>query len=106
MVKDIEGIDTVLRDTGVYKSEKRDYSSSSLKLKDCHKSKGKLAKEYMNQNRDDKRTGPTCYSSSGKGHMSKDYPSKKDDQRGRGKAVKHKARSNNVEYEQDSIDEV
>jgi len=38
--------------------------------------------------------------------MSKDCPSKKDDKQGKGKAIKKEARSNNDEYEQDSIDAV
>jgi len=38
--------------------------------------------------------------------MSKESPSKKDDKKGKGKAIKKEARSNNVEYGQDSIDEV
>jgi len=38
--------------------------------------------------------------------MSKECPSKKDDKKGKGKAIKREARSNNVEYEQDSMNEV
>jgi len=38
--------------------------------------------------------------------MSKECPSKKDDKKGKGKAIKKEARLNNVEYEQDSMDEV
>jgi len=38
--------------------------------------------------------------------MSKECPSKQYDRKGKGKAIKKEARSNNVKYEQDSIDEV
>jgi len=38
--------------------------------------------------------------------MSKECPSNKDDNKGKGKAIKKEARSNNVEYEQHSMDEV
>jgi len=106
LIRDVECIDTVLRDTGVYKSEKREYSSGSSKQKGCHKSKGKSAKGYKQQDRDDRKAGPTCYSCRGKGNMFKKCPSKKDDKKGKGKAIKKEARSNNVEYEKDSMDEV
>jgi len=106
LIKDVERIDAVLRDTGVYKDEKRDYPSNSSKPKDRHKSKGKTAKGYKKQDRDDRKAGPTCYSCGGKGHMSKECPSKKDDKKGKGKMIKKEARSNNVEYEQDSMHEV
>jgi len=66
IIRDVERIDTVLRDTGVCKNEKRDYSLGSLKPKDRQKSKGKSAKGYKKQDRDDKKAGPTCYSCSGK----------------------------------------
>ena len=36
----------------------------------------------------------------------KECPSKKDDKKSKGKTVKKEARSNNVEYEQDSMDKV
>jgi len=38
--------------------------------------------------------------------MFKDCPSKKDDRKGKGKAIKKEVTSHNVEYEQDSMDEV
>jgi len=38
--------------------------------------------------------------------MSKEYSSNKDDKKGKGKAIKKEVRLNNVEYEQDSMDEV
>jgi len=96
----------MLRDIEVYKNEKRDYSSGSLKPKDRHKSKGKSAKGYMKQDRDGRKAGPTCYSCGGKGHLSKKYPSKKDGKKGKGKTIWKEARSNHVEYKQDSMDEV
>jgi len=105
LIKDVERIDTVFRDTAVYKNEKRDYSSSNSKPKDRPKSKGKSAKRYKKQDRDDRKAGPTCNAGGGKGHMSKESPSKKDDKKGKGKAIKKEARSNNVEYEQGSMDE-
>ena len=42
--KDVERIDSILRDIGVYKKEKRDYSLYSSRLKCHHKSNSKLAK--------------------------------------------------------------
>ena len=106
LLRDVERIDAVLRDTGVYKNEKRDYCSSSSKPKERHKSKVKSAKGYKKQDRDDRKAGQTCYSCGGKGHMSKECPSKKDDKKGKGKAIKMVARLNNFEYEQDSMDKV
>jgi len=106
LIKDVERIDAVLRDTGVYKNEKREYSSRGSKPKDGHKSKGKSAKRYNKQHKDDRKAEPSCYSCIGKGHMSKECPSKKDDKKGEGKAMEKEARSNHVEYEQYSMDEV
>jgi len=57
LIKDVERINAVLRNTGVYKSEKWDYSSSNSKPKNRHKSKGKSAKEYNKQDRDDRKAG-------------------------------------------------
>jgi len=106
LIRDVKRIDAVLRDTGVDKNEKRDYSSNSSKPKDRHKSKRKSAKGYKKQDRDDRKAEPTCYACGGTGHMSKECPSKQDDKKGKGKAIKKEKRSNNVEYEQDSMDEV
>jgi len=52
IIRDIEQIDAVLRDTGVYKSERRDYSSGSSKSMDHYISKWKSTKEYKKQDKD------------------------------------------------------
>jgi len=86
----------------VYKSENRESFSGRWKTKDHHKVKDKSAKGYKKQDTDNMRAGPTCYSYSGKGPMSKECTSKMHDKKGQGKAIKKKLRSDNVEYEQDS----
>jgi len=92
LIRDVERLDAVLRDTGVYKNEKRDYSSSSSKLEDHHKSKGKSAKGYKMQDRDDRKGGPTCYSCGGMGNMAKECPAQKDDKKGKRKTIKQESR--------------
>jgi len=44
LIRDFQMIDTVIRDTGVHKSDKRESFSGSSKAKDRHKSKNKSAK--------------------------------------------------------------
>ena len=41
LIRDVERIDSVLRNKGIYKNENKEYSSSSSKLKDRNKSKGR-----------------------------------------------------------------
>jgi len=70
LMRDVERIDTDLMETGVYKNDKRDYSSGSSKPKNRHKSKSKSSKGYKMLDRDNRKAGPTCYSCSGMGHIS------------------------------------
>jgi hypothetical protein len=105
IIEAAERIDAVLRETGAYKEYRSKNDSTEKEPKGKHqKSKPKSFKPDKGKGKEPPKTGPTCYSCGGKGHMSKECPSKKDDSKGK-KKVKKETSSNYVEHEQ-GMDEV